>query len=218
MMGAILLLSGLVAAGCGGGSTAPKPIHHHESTRAVIAAFVATLEAGKSSSYAATYSTGGTARGTAVYAVGPAREISFTDTPSAGSPPYRILLNRSGKRVCSRSTNHLGSWSCQALSGGAVTVKARLFGYYSASHWVTFLRDFSLAASLPGDQATTSTRTVHGFDVECIELRAVGVPGTSTLCSTKNGVPAYVNIATNPDTFAIEHLDRSPAASLFSTP
>lgn len=216
-IGVIALLSGLVAAGCGGETAAPTPVHRHESTQATVHAFVATLEAGRSSSYVATYTTGGTSRGTVVYAAGPAKAISFTDTPSTGSP-YRIIDNGSGELVCSRSTSNPGSWSCQKLSGGVVTVKARLDGYYSASHWITFLQQFSLAATLPGDQATTWTSKVHGLDVECIELRAVGVPGATTLCATKKGIPAYVSVATNPDTFVIEHLDRSPSPSLFATP
>lgn len=185
--------------------------------QATIDGFITTLRAGAASSYEATYETTGGSSATIVYAIDPSKGIAFTETPSAGVGPVHIVVNPSGEFSCSTPSGTSGPLSCQALAGGAATVESQLYAYYSPAHWITFLRDFSLAAPLPGDRATTSTRDVNRFKVKCVEVSAAGVPGVSTVCTTAEGIPGYVSVATNPTGFEIESYRRSPPASMFET-
>ena len=60
--------------------------------------------------------------------------------------------------------------------------------------------------------------TVNGFTMNCVDLRATGVPGTSTICSTAQGILGYVNVASDSTSFEIERYSTSPDSSLFALP
>src|SRR5579863_9679976 len=45
-------------------------------------------------------------------------------------------------------------------------------GAAAAVAWVTFLRTFALAAGFAGDKVGTSTTTVNGFTMNCLDFRA----------------------------------------------
>jgi hypothetical protein len=47
---------------------------------------------------------------------------------------------------------------------------------------------------------------------------AAGVPGTSRICSTAQGILGYVKVATDPTSFEIKAYSASPPASLFELP
>jgi hypothetical protein len=80
------------------------------------------------------------------------------------------------------------------------------------------LNDFALAAGLAGDTVTSSHMTVNGFSMQCVDLQAPGVPGTSTICTTPQGVLGYVKVATDSTTFKMKTYSTSPPASLFALP
>ena len=73
-------------------------------------------------------------------------------------------------------------------------------------------------AGLAGDKVTTSTMSLNGFDMNCVDLVATGVPGTSTVCSTSQGILGYAKVAQDSTSFAITDYSPSPAASLFQLP
>jgi hypothetical protein len=104
------------------------------------------------------------------------------------------------------------------LGGAEANNQNQILDFYTPSHWVGFLRDFSLAAGFAGDKVTTSTMTVNGFAMQCVDFRAPGVPGTSTICSTSQGLLGYVKVATESTSFEIEKYSTSPDASLFQLP
>jgi hypothetical protein len=83
---------------------------------------------------------------------------------------------------------------------------------------MAFLRDFALAAGFAGDSVTTSSMTVNGFSMQCVDFRAPGVQGTSTICTTAQGILGYVKVAPNPASFEITAYSTSPPASLFRLP
>ena len=94
----------------------------------------------------------------------------------------------------------------------------KVFDLYTPSHWVGFLRDFSLAAGVAGDKVTSSTMSVNGFTMQCVDFNASGVSGTSTICTTAQGILGYVNVASESTSFEIKSYSSSPPASLFQLP
>ena len=73
-------------------------------------------------------------------------------------------------------------------------------------------------AGLAGDKVTSSTMSLNGFDMNCVDLVAHGVPGTSTICSTSQGILGYVKVASDSTSFQITNYSSSPSASLFQLP
>ena len=54
--------------------------------------------------------------------------------------------------------------------------------------------------------------------MKCVDFVATGEPGTSTICTTPQGVLGYVRVATDSTTFEIKSYSTSPPASLFRLP
>ena len=94
----------------------------------------------------------------------------------------------------------------------------QIFGLYTAAHWAAFLKTFALAAGFAGDKVSTSARTVNGFSMSCVDFRASGIPGTSTICTTSSGVLGYVKVAGESTSFQIKSYTTSPSAALFRLP
>ncbi len=219
-MCAVLVLSAIVATGCGAVNAAKRAVHDVESNKATIDTFTDKVKAGEASAFEATYVTTGSTPATIVYAVRPPTGLAFTETPSAGAGAgaVDIVVNPSGEFSCSAPPAGSSTWSCQRLAAANASTENQIFGFYTPAHWITFLRDFSLAAGLAGDKVTTSTMTVNGFNLQCVDVRAGGVPGTSTICSTDQGILGYVKVATDATSFKIKSYSGSPPSSLFETP
>ena len=66
-------------------------------------------------------------------------------------------------------------------------------------------------AGLAGDKVTTSTMSLNGFDMNCVDLVAKGVTGTSTICSTSQGILGYVKVASDSTSFQITDYSSSPS-------
>jgi hypothetical protein len=71
---------------------------------------------------------------------------------------------------------------------------------------------------LAGDKVTSSTMSLNGFDMDCVDLVAQGVAGTSSICSTSQGILGYVKVAPDSTSFQITDYSSSPSASLFQLP
>ena len=191
-------------------------MHDIRGNDATIDSFNTKLQSAAATPFAATYVTTGSAPATIVYAVQPPPGVAFDDTPSGGTgdtTPVHIVVNSSGEFSCTQpSVTGGGSgaqWACQKLGTADV---------YTPAHWVSFLREFALAAGLAGDKVSSSTMTVNGFAMTCVDLVAPGVAGTSTICTTAQGILGYVNVAADPVSFEIEKFSTSPASSLFALP
>ena len=65
---------------------------------------------------------------------------------------------------------------------------------------------------------TSSTKTVNGFAMQCVDFVASGVAGTSTICTTAQGILGYVNVASDSTSFEIKSYSASPPGSLFQLP
>ena len=108
---AVLMVSILVATGCGVVNAAKKAVHDVEGNKATIDAFTGKVQAGESSTFQATYVTTGSAPATIVYAVHPPQGLAFTETPStpAAGSGVDIIVNSSGEYFVLPACRGLGA-------------------------------------------------------------------------------------------------------------
>jgi hypothetical protein len=221
-----LMMSGFGLTGCGIVNTVRKVEHNVEGNKATIDTFTNKIKSGQATPFEATYVTTGSSPATIVYAVEPPKGLAFTDTPSGvssssnGISGVDLVVNSSGEYSCSppSSSGSNSGWSCQKLGNADATTQNKIFDFYTPAHWIAFLRDFSLAAGIAGDVVTSSNMTVNGFSMQCVDFHAPGVPGTSTICTTAQGILGYVKIASDTTSFEIKSYSASPPASLFELP
>jgi hypothetical protein len=126
-----------------------------------------------------------------------------------------LVVTKSGEYACSHATS---GWSCDKLSALSAADQNNVFDFYTPSHWINFLKGFSLVAGLAGDKVSTSTMSVNGFSMHCVDFVVSGEPGTSTICTTSQGLLGYVKVATDSTSFEITSYTSSPPASLFELP
>ena len=215
----VLVAVGILAASCSTVDKIKQTVHTVEGNRTTIDSFSQNLQSTKAVPFEATYTTTGSSPATVVYAVDPSRsELAFHETQTgAAASNVQIIVNASGEYLCNQSGPE-GSWSCQKLSKADAATQNKIFDIYTPSHWVSFLKGVSLIAGLAGDKVTTSTKSLNGFDMNCVDLVAKGVSGTSTICSTSQGILGYVNVASDSTSFQITDYSSSPAPSLFQLP
>jgi hypothetical protein len=211
--------------GCGVVSAVNKAAHDVRGNKATIDTFTGRIQAGEATAFEATYQTTGGSPATVIYAVDPPKGVAFTDTPaegSAGGTSVNIVANASGEYACTPSsasdTTASPAWTCQELPALDASDENNLFDFYTPTHWVNFLKGFSLAAGIAGDAVTTSTMTVNGFALQCVDFRAPGVAGLSTICTTAQGILGYVKVASDATNFEITKYSPSPPPSLFELP
>jgi hypothetical protein len=226
VMGAGLLAGAVALSGCSAVNKADKAVkagHALEKSvrgnRATIDSFTANLKSAQSSPFVATYKTSGASPATVVYAVKPPSDVAFSTTPTgAGSSSGRvdIISNAQGEYFCT-----MGSPSapqCEKTTKQGAASENGLLDFYTPTHWVNFLKGFSLAAGFAGDKVTTSTMNRNGFAMPCVDFHAAGEPGRSTICTAKQGILGYVKVAGDNTSFELVNYSSSPSASLFALP
>ncbi len=219
-----LLMAGLVAmgvlgTGCSVISKVRQDVHNVEGNKATVDSFTQNLQSGQGTPFEATYTTTGGAPATVVYAVDPSSGgLAFHETQTgANASNLQVIVNSSGEYVCNQSASG-AAWSCQKLGKSDAVSENKILDFYTPAHWVAFLKGVSLVAGLAGDKVTSSTMSLNGFDMNCVDLVAHGVPGTSTICSTAQGILGYVKVASDSTSFQITNYSSSPSASLFQLP
>ncbi len=206
------------SAGCAAISKINNIRHAIEGNKSVIDGFTAGLKNGKATPFQATYVTTGNSPTTVTYAVQPPKDISFKETSANGSTSQVDLIgNASGEYSCSQASTG-SAWTCQKLAKATAATQNELFSIYTPSHWVSFLEAFSIAAGLAGDHVTTSTMSVNGFSLKCVDFTAKGVKGTSTICTTAQNILGYVSVAQQTTSFEIKSYTATPPASAFQLP
>jgi len=207
----------LAASGCSVVNKINSIRHTLDQNRATIQAFTKDLKNAKAVPFQATYVTTGTTPTTVVYAVRPPKDISFSESAAGGSASATKLIgNSSGEYACSQSSPG-AQWSCDKLGKASAIAQNKLFAIYTPSHWVVFLHAFAIVAGLAGDKVTTSTKTVNGFAMNCIDLFAKG-NGSSTICTTRQNILGYVKVAAQSTAFEIKSYTSSPPAPAFQLP
>jgi hypothetical protein len=208
----VIASTALGLTGCSAVKAANSIRHDVDHNKATVSAFANQMKAGEATPFEATYVTTGSSPATIVYAVQPPTSLVFSDTPSGShAAKADIIVNSSGEYACQQK-------QCQKLKPLQAKTENQVFDFYTPSHWVTFLQDFSLAAGFAGDQITSSTKTVNGFHMSCVDFQASGVPGKSTICTTSQGILGYVKVASDATKFEIKSFSASPPASLFQLP
>jgi len=206
------------SAGCAVVSKINHIRHAIESNKTVIDGFTAGLKSGKATPFQATYVTTGSSPTTVTYAVQPPKDISFKETSAnGGTSQVDLIGNASGEYSCSRASSG-SAWTCQKLAKATAATQNELFSIYTPSHWVSFLEAFSIAAGIAGDHVTTSTMSVNGFSLKCVDFTAKGVKGTSTICTTAQNILGYVSVAQQTTSFEIKSYTATPPASAFQLP
>jgi len=218
-----LALSGFGLTGCGVVTAVKKLAGTVEKNKATIDAFTSKMKSGEAVPFEATYVTTGSSPITIVYAVQPPKGLAFKETPSGSTSSGNntnvdILVNSSGEYLCTPPSSSSSSWSCQKLQAVNAAAQNKIFGFYTPAHWVQFLEGFSLAAGFAGDKISSSSMTVNGFAMNCVDFVASGVPGKSTICTTAQGILGYVKVASDTTSFEITSYSASPDASLFELP
>jgi hypothetical protein len=215
-----LTVAGLGFNACGVINKVKTAVHDIRGNKATIDAFNTKLQSGAATTFQATYVTTGSAPATVVYAVQPPKGVAFNLTPTGGTgdtTPVHLVVNASGEYACSQPSSS-AAWTCQKLGTADAQSQNEIFNLYTPAHWIGFLRNFSLAVGFAGDKVTSSTMTVNGFNLNCVDFRAPGVPGTSTICSTDQGILGYVKVASDSTSFEITAFSTSPDPSLFQLP
>ncbi len=217
-----LALGGLGLSGCSIVRAVKKIAHNVEANKATMSAFTTKMKASEATPFQATYVTTGSSPTTVVYGVQPPKDLALTETPSgANSPTISIIVNSSGAYTCTPPAKGAGSgavWSCNQYPAVNASSEAKILDFYTPAHWITFLNDFSLAAGFAGDKVSKSTKTVNGFNMSCVDFVASGVAGTSTICTTSQGILGYVKVASDSTSFEIHSYSPSPEAQLFALP
>jgi hypothetical protein len=225
-----VVVSGAALTGCSAIKKVKTVAHDIKGNKATIDSFTTKIQSGEAKPFEATYVTTGSTPTTVVYAVQPPKGLSFTNTPSttsspgpgAGAPNLDIIVNSSGEYSCTppdtSGSAGTGVWSCQELAATAAATQNAIFDFYTPAHWINFLKGFSLAAGFAGDQVTSSTMSVNGFDMSCVDFKAPGDAGESTICTTSQGILGYVKVAGDSTSFEIKSYSSTPDASLFQLP
>jgi hypothetical protein len=214
---AVPVLAVLALSSCSAITTIKNDIHDIRGNKAVIDGFNSKLNAAPTT-FEAVYATSGTAPATVTYAAQVPDDVAFSLTPSGGSgntAPVHLVQNSSGQYACQQTS---GQWSCDKLSGVDASSQKAVIDFYTPGHWVKFLSLFGLAAGIAGDKVTTSTMSLNGFSMNCIDLQTPGTAGTSTICTTSQGVLGFAQVAGDSTSFAITSYSSTPAASLFQLP
>lgn len=189
-----------------------------EANRTAVDAFTKDLESTASTAFEATYVSTGASPATIVYAVRPPRGVAFTDTSANGSLSAELIANSSGEFSCSAPSAPGGSSTCTKLDGATATASNQLYDLYTPQHWVGFLKGITLAAGLAGQKVSSSTMTVNGFPMSCLELNNSAASSEGTICTTAQGLLGYVKIASEPTSFEIKAYSTDPPTSLFELP
>jgi hypothetical protein len=217
----LLVVIAMALSGCSIVKAVKKAVHDVEGNKATIDAFTTKIQSG-ASTFEATYTTTGSSPATIVYAVQPPKGIAFSDTPSGAGASAAvnadIVANSSGEYACTPPSSADSRWTCEKLPKVSVKAENEIFNFYTPSHWVTFLRYFALGAGFAGDKVTSSSITVNGFAMSCVDFVATGQPGTSRICTTAQGILGYVKVAGDSTSFEITKYSGSPPASLFELP
>ena len=220
----LLLVVGVSIVGAGvSGCSVVAAVKHATSAlrqnKATIDAFTRQMSPNQTT-FEVTYTVTGTSPLTVTYAVAPPRGLTFREAPSAGASTsggasrVDLVVNASGEYYC---TSPPTPWSCR----NSIPPPPRCATNCTAStrrRTGSVLQGLTVVASFAGDKVTTSSMTVNGFALRCVDFQASGVPGTSTICTSTQGILGYVKVAGGAPSFEVTSYATTPAPSLFQLP
>jgi hypothetical protein len=202
---------------CSAINSIKNAIHDVRGNKAVIDGFNSKLNEAPTT-FEAVYTTTGSSPATVTYAAQLPDNVAFSLTPTGGSgntTPVHLVQNSSGDYACDQTS---GQWSCTKITGAGAASQNALIDLYTPGHWVKFLSLFALGAGIAGDKVTTSTMSLNGFSMNCIDLTTPGTSGQSTICTTSDGILGYAQVVGNSTGFELTSYSSSPSPSLFQLP
>lgn len=219
---AIAVLGAAAVSGCSIVRAVNNVAHAVQANRAIIQGFSNQLKSSKATPFEATYVTTGSSPTTVVYAAQPPKDAAFKElagnNATTGTPTLDLISNAAGEFSCTTSSGSGSTgWTCNKLGAANAAAQNQIISFYTASHWIAFLDGLSIAAGLAGDKVSTSTMSVNGVSLSCVDFNAKG-QGVSTICSTSAGILGYVKVAGNPASFEIKSFTTTPPASDFQLP
>jgi hypothetical protein len=220
VMAVAALVLGAGVASCGIVSTVKKVAGVVHGNKVIINQFTGKLQSGQPSQFEVTYTTTGSSQTKISYAVQPPHDLAIVVSQASGGPAAgdaRFIVNTAGQYSCARAAIG-GGWACTKVPSNSSATPGQLLDIYTPAHWVTFLQDFSLAAGFAGDKITSSSMTVNGFPMQCVDFVASGVPGTSKVCTTAQHLLGYVQVASQSTGFEISAYSTTPDPTLFQVP
>jgi len=230
-----LVLAGAFLAGCGGSSSTSATSPSSSPSTAVpstaasggsssqLKSFGGTIEAAKSATFKATYTSttsGGTTQ-TVTLAQAPPKQL-FSTTDSSGN--VSTLLN-TGTATYSCDTSPGGTPTCTPLgSTGMASALSAVIGVHNGSAALTAINSWQsiVGAHLSGASLTFTDPTIAGQPVRCANWSYQG--SSATYCVTSGGVLAKVRASGGSGSsaassnFELTSLTTSPPASDFEVP
>jgi hypothetical protein len=219
LVAAVALAFGTSLAGCSLATVVKKAVSAVQANKAVIDLFSTRLESGQPTRFEVTYTATGSAPVRVVYAARSPGSVLFSAVQGGSGSPLstaRLIVNSSGAYACTRAPG--AGWVCDKLPRASAVMQQKVIDLYTPEHWVAFLKGLAVMAGFAGDRITSSTMTLNGFGLQCVDLRAKGVAGTSKICTTNQHLLGYVQVASESTGFEIKSYSASPAASLFAVP
>ncbi len=216
---AAVALCAVGVSGCSVISKIKTAVDTAEHNKATMDAFTQKIQSGPTT-FQATYVTTGSSPTKIVYAVQAPNGVAFKDTPAKSgnqSDNFDLVVNHSGAYSCTPTSPGSSSIACNQYPKLSDADYANVLDFYTPQHWVTFLRDFALAAGIAGDKVTTSSKSVNGFNMSCVDFTPPG-EGTSTVCTTAQHILGYVKVTGDSTSFEIKSYSTSPSSSLFQVP
>ena len=216
---ASLVAVGALATGCSVVGKVKQAVHTVEGNKATIDSFNQNLQSTKDTPFEATYTTTGSSPATVVYAVDPSQR-----RPCLPRDPDGIeRVHHPGDRERLGRVRVQPEWIgwrvvMPEVGPGRCHHENKIFDVYTPSHWVSFLKGVSLVAGLAGDKVTTSTMSLNGFDMNCVDLVAKRRAGHQHHLQTSQGILGYVEVASESTSFQITNYSSSPDPSLFQLP
>lgn len=237
----IAALAGIVVIGCSlSGCSVIKAIHKAVNNYDVVKNFTSKLN-NPPKTFEVTYTTTGSSPATIVYAVQPPMDVALKVTPtgSTTSNAEDFISNSSGVYSCTPSSGSTGGsapWTCDKNAKTVKVTQSAIVGIYTPQHWFDVLEGAGIVAGITGNAVTTSTKTVNGYSLQCLDLKVSNITAnktgstqtssqsttvktlTGTLCTTSQGLLGYVNVSTDSTSFEITKYATAPTSSLFNLP
>ena len=169
---AVLAVGVLGLSACSTIDKVKSAIQDIHGNKAVVDSFNSKLNTAPTT-FEANYTTTGSAPATVTYAAQYARRCRLHADAHRGSgdtAPVHLVQNSSGQYGCQQNSS--GQWSCAKLTGTSSASENSVIDFYTPGHWQKFLSGLALAAGFAGDKVSTSTMSLNGFDMSCIDLVA----------------------------------------------
>jgi hypothetical protein len=180
-----------------------------------LAAITGKIQSGETQTFEATYkaSANGTTK-TITIAAAPPKSFAFMIPASGGSSATDLVSNGTSTYECSQPS---GAWQCISLPTSELGALSNVFELYEGKYWLNDLTGLKAYAATAGVSLTTSSMTVNGFSLQCVNFSSTThASENGEWCVTAQGIMGYVKAATS--SFELTSYSTSVPSSTFKPP